>query len=87
MKTKEMRRIMEESFECTIEFDEERGINDHFNIVATLIDNSESIDSNSVFRGFLTGYGNTETQAIRNLYTAVRSITWKGVKQIGHEKG
>lgn len=87
MKTKEMRRIMEESFGCTIDIDEERGINDHLSIVATLIDNGEAIDANSVFRGFLTGYGKNERQAIRNLYTAVRSVTWKGVKQIGHEKG
>lgn len=87
MKTKEMRRILEESFNCTIDIDEERGINGHFSIIATLIDNGEAIDANSVFRGFLTGYGKNETQAVRSLYITVRSVAWKSVKQIGHERG
>jgi len=86
MKTKEMVRIMEESFGCSINIDEEHGLDGHTSIVATLIDNGEAIGANSVFRGFLTGYGTNETKAIRNLYTTIHSVTWKGVKQIGHER-
>jgi len=87
MKTKEMRRIIEESFCCEIAIDYEQGLDGDISVVAMLIDNcGNSIGSNSVFRGFLTGYGTNETKAIRNLYTTIRSVTWKGVKQIGHER-
>ncbi len=87
MKTKEMVRTIEEVFGGIIDLEEEVGINDHHSFVAYYVDKYDgSIDSNSVFNGFLTGHAKTKNGAVRNLYTTIRAVCRSTVKQVERER-
>lgn len=87
MKTKEMERIINESFNGTIDVDEERGINGEEDFIAIFINKTDDlIDGNAMFKGFWTGHGKTKTKAIRNLYTTLMAVTWNTIRQMAHEE-
>ncbi len=87
MKTKEMERILTESFGATIDISEISSVNGNIGFIAIFISETHDLINNkSMFKGFWTGNGVTKTKAIRDLYVTLRDVTWKIIRLMDDKK-